>query len=84
MVDFSSRETSDTLAADDDIVLEGCEGVHTYSIDLNESSSEQYVSIVAIDGDAKSISMECTSGTAVKSETATGWFYVYGIGLATQ
>ena len=81
-----TAETSSqtVLPANQDFVLEKCEGTYHYSIARDTSTTEQYVSIVAINGDAKGITMTCTDGIEVTSQTALTWFYTYGIGLAEQ
>jgi len=71
------------INANIDFILEGCEGNYVYNIERDYNSSEQYVSIVTINGDAKGISMECSDGTKVLSDTSQGWFYEYGIGEGT-
>ena len=62
------------INANIDFILEGCEGNYVYNIERDYNSSEQYVSIVTINGDAKGISMECSDGTKVLSDTSQGWF----------
>ena len=73
----------DEMSANVEFILEGCEGNYVYDIVRDYNSSEQYVSIVTIDGDAKGIYMECSDGTKVQSDTSQGWFYIYGIGEPT-
>ena len=72
-----------TLGANVDFTMEESGGTYTYEIMRDKSSTEQYVSIVAIDGDSQKISMECSDGVKVQSDAAQNWFYAYGLGDTT-